>query len=159
MSTQGDYEATISDNLQEIMRFRELSAIQLAKKSGVPQPRISEIVTGQTLNPQLKTLRKLAKALSVSIGELTSEKGVLVVGDRMETSEAIHLKDEESRLELDNSERHAGREIKSLSVSLMEVIIQELRQMDDEQKRAVLAFCMQINGAQYELVKRLSPEE
>ena len=63
---------TLSEKLQKIMDAKGIQAIDLAKISGVPTSRISEIVTGKTKNPQLKTLMKLSDALGCSFLELTS---------------------------------------------------------------------------------------
>lgn len=51
------------------LRRRELGYTQheLAEKVGVAQPHISEIETGKTLDPRMKTLRHFARALGVGL--------------------------------------------------------------------------------------------
>ncbi|TSK07801.1 MAG: helix-turn-helix transcriptional regulator [Geobacter sp.] len=61
---------TIAKNLRELMFLNNIKATDLSKICGVPQPRISEILTGKTTNPQLKTLTKLAKGLGVAVDEI-----------------------------------------------------------------------------------------
>ncbi|MDO5437713.1 MAG: helix-turn-helix domain-containing protein [bacterium] len=45
----------------------------LAEKSGLPVGTISRIASGQTKEPTLKTLRRIAKALNCTVDELQSE--------------------------------------------------------------------------------------
>jgi len=60
-------------NLLNILKFRGMKPADLARQSGVSTARISEIVTGKTLNPQMKTLIKIAQALDISLEDLTSD--------------------------------------------------------------------------------------
>jgi transcriptional regulator with XRE-family HTH domain len=46
---------------------------QVSALSGVPEETISRVVTGETANPRLDTLKKLARALNVSVGWLLGE--------------------------------------------------------------------------------------
>jgi len=66
----------LADNLKKLMEIKQISPFDLSKISGVPQPRISEIVNSKTLNPQLKTLVKLAEALEVEIVVLVGSEAV-----------------------------------------------------------------------------------
>lgn len=63
----------IHDNLIRIRTYRQLTQKQLAKKSKVSQATIAQIETG-IKSPSLKTLRKISKALNVSIGTLVDNK-------------------------------------------------------------------------------------
>jgi len=63
----------IKERLIKIMDLKGISGAALASMSGVPQSRISDIVTGKTANPQMKTLQKIAVALDVPVGQLTGE--------------------------------------------------------------------------------------
>lgn len=64
----------LAENLTKLLESKGVNAVWLASKSGVPTSRISEIVTGKTINPQLKTLQKIADALEVPVGTLTGQK-------------------------------------------------------------------------------------
>lgn len=60
----------LKDNLRKFMEKRGLSGLELAARSGVPQARISEILTGKTLNPHMKTLKRLASGLEITVTDL-----------------------------------------------------------------------------------------
>ena len=66
---------SLSDNLKLVMESKGLSASRLEKISKVPASRISDIVNNKTLNPQMKTINKLAKALDVDASELIANGG------------------------------------------------------------------------------------
>ena len=53
-----------------------MTTADLAEKSGVPDPTITKIRTGVTKNPNADTLQRLAKALEVSINDLTDSPSV-----------------------------------------------------------------------------------
>jgi len=57
--------------LKQIREQKELSIRALGEKSGVSKSNISQIEAG-TLNPTIKAMCKLAKALDVPVGELFS---------------------------------------------------------------------------------------
>ena len=59
--------------VEEYRKRRKLNQAQLAKLSGVPQPMISMIETGDVQNPTLKTLHKLASALKCTVDDLIDE--------------------------------------------------------------------------------------
>lgn len=48
---------------------RGLSQAELSRKSGVPQPMISEIESGVAQYPQINTLYKLSRALRCSVDD------------------------------------------------------------------------------------------
>lgn len=56
----------ISERLVVLMRMRGVSQYALATMSGVPQPTIQRIISGETQNPKIETLRKLGKALKAT---------------------------------------------------------------------------------------------
>lgn len=58
---------------QNIMRLRigrGLTQEELSRMAGLTQPGVSNLETGQTENPELDTLRRLARALGVQVGVL-----------------------------------------------------------------------------------------
>ena len=59
--------------LEEYRNRRGMNQQQLSKASGVPQPMISDIENGNVLNPTIKTLAKLARALRCLIDDLIEE--------------------------------------------------------------------------------------
>ena len=61
-------------DLKSMRIKRGLSQAELAKKSSVPQPMISEIESGVARYPQINTLFKLACALRCSVDDLITEE-------------------------------------------------------------------------------------
>lgn len=60
--------------LEELRNRRRLNQQQLSNASGVPQPMISQIETGDVQNPTIKTLHKLATALKCTVDDLIEEE-------------------------------------------------------------------------------------
>lgn len=56
--------------LEEVRNKRRLNQQQLSTASGVPQPMISQIETGEVKNPTIKTLYRLATALKCTVDDL-----------------------------------------------------------------------------------------
>jgi len=67
-------ETALAINLKRIMAEQDMKAHDLLLKSGVPLSRIGDILRSKTLNPQVKTVEKLAKALNVTMDELMAEE-------------------------------------------------------------------------------------
>lgn len=59
--------------LEEFRNRRKLNQRQLSDASGVPQPMISQIETGDVSNPTIKTLHRLATALKCTVDDLIEE--------------------------------------------------------------------------------------
>ena len=60
--------------VEEFRKRRRLNQQQLSSASGVPQPMISQIETGDVTNPTIKTLHKLATALKCTVDDLIEEE-------------------------------------------------------------------------------------
>lgn len=77
------HKKQVKDILAELMaaevdsRGKALSANQLALKSGIPQPTITRILNGESLDPDTATLRPLAEYFSVTVGQLRGEEPIL----------------------------------------------------------------------------------
>jgi transcriptional regulator with XRE-family HTH domain len=61
---------TFATNLKRLRVRSGLTQREVAKKTKVGQPYIAKLETGEQTNPTLATLRRLAKALKVSVWEL-----------------------------------------------------------------------------------------
>lgn len=61
---------TFAMNLKALRTARGLTQVELAKKMKRKQAYISQLESGTENNPTLDTLRRLAKALGVSVAEL-----------------------------------------------------------------------------------------
>ncbi|MHC5228812.1 helix-turn-helix domain-containing protein [Enterococcus sp. LJL99] len=56
--------------LERLCRERNLSINKLATLSGITQSTVDNIMKGNTKNPKLKTLHKLATGLDMTVSEL-----------------------------------------------------------------------------------------
>jgi len=56
--------------LTHLMTANNLSASELARKTGITQPVIHRLMTGATVNPQILTLKPIADYFGVSIDQL-----------------------------------------------------------------------------------------
>ena len=61
----------LSKNLRKLRKQKGLSQDRLAKLADVANNTIIKIEQGENMNPTLDTLKKMAKALGVSLDELT----------------------------------------------------------------------------------------
>ena len=61
-------------NIQDTLSRRGWSQAELSQRSGVPQPMISQIITGEVKFPRVDTMFKLAKALRCMIEDLIEEE-------------------------------------------------------------------------------------
>ena len=66
---QDPYAQIIIDRIMSLCKQRGISIYQLAIMSGVSHSTIDNIVNRKTFNPKLKTLHKLAIALSMTVAE------------------------------------------------------------------------------------------
>ena len=60
----------IGRNLEWLIAQRKTSPYELQRATGVPQPTIHRIITGESSDPRTKTLQPLADFFSVSVAEL-----------------------------------------------------------------------------------------
>jgi len=67
---QSNAKQTFSMKLKALRAKRDMTQVELAKKLKVSQAYVAQLETGKENNPTLDTLRRLAKALKVSVGEL-----------------------------------------------------------------------------------------
>jgi len=63
-------EYPLSNNLKKLREKKGLSQDRLAKLADVANNTIIKIKQGENINPTLETLKKVAKALDVSVDEL-----------------------------------------------------------------------------------------
>ena len=64
-------EYPLSNNLKKLREKKGLSRDRLAKLADVANNTIIKIEQGENINPTLDTLKKIAKALGVSLDDLT----------------------------------------------------------------------------------------
>ena len=61
---------TLAMNVKRLRTKRNLTQTELAKRAKVSQAFVAQLETGVEDNPTLDTLRRLAKALKATVGEL-----------------------------------------------------------------------------------------
>ena len=66
----------IADNLKYWQDLRDLTTAELAEKANVPEATITKIRTRVTRSPNAETLQRLAKALEITINDLTDTPSV-----------------------------------------------------------------------------------
>ena len=62
----GCFEMAIAERLRERMGAKGWSEGELSRRSGVPQPTIHRILTGESLSPRRENVERIARALQVS---------------------------------------------------------------------------------------------
>jgi putative transcriptional regulator len=60
----------LSTMVAQLRKQQHLTLLQLARRVGVSEAYICQLESGARKNPSLPTLKKLAKALKVSVAEL-----------------------------------------------------------------------------------------
>lgn len=58
------------DNLKELKKEKGMTTKQLAERSNLPEKTVTRILSGNTANPYIDTLDRLATALGCSIGDI-----------------------------------------------------------------------------------------
>lgn len=66
----------LNHNLKQLMLSRGINGNQLAIKTGIAQPIIHRLLTGQNINPKLKTIRLIACYFNVTVSQLIGEEAL-----------------------------------------------------------------------------------
>jgi len=66
-------ENSVSKNIRGIWQKKGISLDRLSKKADLALNTIVEVETGENPIPTVKTLKKIAKALGVTVGDLFKE--------------------------------------------------------------------------------------
>jgi transcriptional regulator with XRE-family HTH domain len=64
----------ISENVRRIRKNKDLSQDKLAKIAGITLTTLVKIESGTNDNPTIKTLKKIAAALEVTVNDLLAEE-------------------------------------------------------------------------------------
>ena len=64
------YSDAIIKSLSDLCADRGITINRLATLSGITQSTINSMMNGETKNPKLKTLRKIAMGLNMTVSEL-----------------------------------------------------------------------------------------
>ena len=66
------------ENLKRIKQEKNWSTPQLAERANLPEKTVSRILKGNTANPYLDTLDRLAHALDCTIGDILADTGAVI---------------------------------------------------------------------------------
>lgn len=66
--------ASLSSNLKTLMTSVHINASELARRTGIAQPIIHRLSTGQNTNPKLATIKPIARYFMVNISQLIGEE-------------------------------------------------------------------------------------
>lgn len=69
------WSMNIGERIAKVMSSKGWSEGELGRRSGVPQPTIHRIITGQSTSPRLGNLEQIARALGVTVDSLWIEGG------------------------------------------------------------------------------------
>ncbi len=68
--------ASLSTNLKTLMSLAQINASELARRTGIAQPIIHRLSTGQNVNPKLATIKPIAHYFMVSVSQLIGEESL-----------------------------------------------------------------------------------
>lgn len=66
--------ASLSINLKTLMSLAKINASELARRTGIAQPIIHRLSTGQNTNPKLATIRPIARYFTINVSQLIGEE-------------------------------------------------------------------------------------
>ena len=87
-------------NLLDIKQEKNMSTAKLAELSNLPEKTVRRVLTGETHNPYLDTLDRLATALGVTIGDILAGTRAVITDETNAELQAIieALTDENNKL-------------------------------------------------------------
>ena len=59
-----------TEKLKEIMNLKHISIYRLSKETGISDSLLGKILSGKVKNPRIDTMKRIAKALDVSIDDV-----------------------------------------------------------------------------------------
>ncbi|MFF5995802.1 helix-turn-helix transcriptional regulator [Lysinibacillus sp. KU-BSD001] len=65
-------QEAIRQRIAPLMQERNLTISELARRAGLTQSTVNDIVKGKVKNPSMQAILQIADALGLSIGEFTS---------------------------------------------------------------------------------------
>lgn len=80
----------VSNELTQLKKLRQMTAQEIADKSGVPLSTVSRVLSGTTDNPSFVTIRDIVKAMG---GSLDAIAGIVVEPDKAAAEEMTESKE------------------------------------------------------------------
>src|SRR3990167_6888325 len=68
--------ASLSLNMKTLMSSAQINASELARRTGIAQPIIHRLSTGQNVNPKLATIKPIARYFMVTVSQLIGEESL-----------------------------------------------------------------------------------
>ena len=68
--------SSLSSNLKALMGLAKINASELARRTGIAQPIIHRLSTGQNTNPKLATVKPISEYFMVTISQLIGEEAL-----------------------------------------------------------------------------------
>ena len=81
----------LSEVLQALLRHRKLTVSELSRHTGLVQPVIYRMTTGETDNPKLSSLLPIANYFNVNLSQLIGEEPLSPEGNTDQQVKAIPL--------------------------------------------------------------------
>lgn len=124
------------DNLKELKKEKNLTTKRLAELANLPEKTVIRILSGQTANPYLDTLDRLALALDSTIGDILAGTKA-VVGDTSLTEmqaqiDELTAKNEELTAQLELVTKDNAIQIEKVTVLTKELELTNLKLMYTE---------------------------
>jgi transcriptional regulator with XRE-family HTH domain len=66
----------INKRLQQLISTNEITELELSRRTGVAQPIINRLVSGENKNPKIATLKPLAKFFCVTVSQLIGDESL-----------------------------------------------------------------------------------
>jgi transcriptional regulator with XRE-family HTH domain len=79
-------QPNLSANLKKLMENANLSEAELARRTGIKQPIIHRLLSGENVNPKLQTLKPIAEYFLLTISQLIGEHEITSVWDGFTSS-------------------------------------------------------------------------
>ena len=113
------------DNLKELKKEKNLTTKRLAELANLPEKTVIRILSGQTANPYLDTLDRLAIALDSTIGDILAGTKA-VVGDTSLTEMQAQIDELNSKIEGITAQNELILKDNAIQIEKVNVLTKEL---------------------------------
>lgn len=117
--------STFSDRLQEMMKARHMTAIELTRRTGVPGSSFQRYVQGKS-SPTLDNVEKIANALDVSVPWLIGEDAPKDPGYRYDELSHLKAKFFDDNQDLMDAIQNLSKKQKQVLIKFADLIYYEL---------------------------------
>ncbi len=126
---------SLADRVKLLIDSNNLSVTAAAKKCGIPQPRLNDIVLGRTSNPRSATVSRIAQGFGVTEGWLLT--GQCDISDKAEWGKTDYIgADLANTIVKEISTKYEGKAIDLNGEELMAV--QMLRDLSEHDRQKII---------------------